>query len=308
VYFLLVLRIITLRNTLIALCISGLPLIGLVCSQYLEEGIIGSLLAERFGSLSNIGPNLISSLLDLLFPVTLFLAIKEKRRLPKISLSALSAFYGIILFATSSRGSMPGLLAIAVYLTCRSKSIKSVIIIIIAAIALGWIFGTKTVARIVTPERGDLISNLGRVEMLRAGFKLLKDNHYLYGIGMNNFRFEKFKYGFPKWFDVGSKMSSHDTHFEIWVGWGFFGLVGWLYLWIGIHTARIKPSSENAYLKAPLILAMIGFLAHGFFDSFIALFPFLMILFCLLACISYAVYLDRVKTEKAPGQAPYQPT
>jgi hypothetical protein len=201
----------------------------------------------------------------------------------------LAAVYGLTLLAASSRGSVFGFIAVIAYLALRSRSIKRVIIILAFASIPGFLVGSKMFTRLVTPDRADMISNLGRVELLRSGFKILKENNFVFGIGMDNFAKDKFNFGFPSWFDTKRVMSSHDTHLELWLGWGLIGLVGWLYLWIGgiIYTARIKPQSEYAYLKPPIILAIIAFFSHGFFDSSIGSFPFLLHLFFFLACVSY---------------------
>ena len=304
IYFLLRLNIITLRLTLIALCFSGLPIIGIILFRYVELGKLSSIFTERFGISAEISPNFLSSFLDIIFPLSLFIALKEKKIQLKILLLSIAVLYGLCLLATATRGSIPGVLLLIAYFSFKSKSAVRFFLVIITAIIAGWFFGGKTIMRLIAPDRIDIISNVGRIELMRAGFKVLKEHHFFFGIGMDNYKIEKFTHGFPIWFDPTKGMSSHNTHLEMWIGWGLVGLVGWLYLLIGsiIHAARIKPSSENSALSAPLILAVMAFFFHGFFDSIIGLFPFLLHIFCLLACISFLVSQERIGNAIRPDR------
>jgi O-antigen ligase len=276
-----------------------------VAFYYLKSGNIRLFLNDRFGFITSFSPNWIAEFLDLSFPVTLFIAIWERKKKRKYFFIGLSVLYFICMLLTSSRGSVPGLLVIALFFVIRHKSFKTLIIISLILVFAGLGLGSNVTTRLLNPSKGDLISNLGRIEMLRSGSRLLKENKYFFGISMNNFTTEKFKFGFPLWLDHFKGMSSHNTYLEFWLGWGLLGLIGWLLLTLGLlyQLIRCRLPTNIAYLKLPFIFALVAFLLHGFFDSIIALPSFLFLLFSLLASMSYIINLSKEEKKETIGES-----
>jgi O-antigen ligase len=150
-------------------------------------------------------------------------------------------------------------------------------------------FGRGAVERTIHPSRADKIGTLGRTDLLGTGLQMLKYNHYFFGSGIDNFKTEKYRYGFMTGFDTKGSMSTHNAFLEIWLGWGFIGLAGWLIFVGGIIVRAIHAPlpPEVSYVKPALILGLLASQTHWMFDSTISIFPFLVFLFSLLGCLSF---------------------
>jgi O-antigen ligase len=295
VYVLLVLKLISIRQILIALTFSVLPFILITLYAGAKHGLVSQLSAERFGADSKyLSSNYLAQILDFCFPFALFLALGEKKTYLKIVFTVLSVVYCLCLVLTSSRGSIPGLLATPLFFLIKSRSIA--IWLLVAALTIGVFgaFGGRVEHRILTPTRSESFSNMGRVEMIKAAHAILKANYYIFGIGEDNFRMEKLHYGFPVFFDQNGLMSSHNTFLEIWLGWGLPGLLGWLTLLIGsiIRAAKTKLPADMQYLKYGLFFGLLAFMIHSLFDSAIAFITFAVLIVSTLSCMSFLPRLD----------------
>ena len=124
IYLLLSLNAISVRQILIALTLSALPLVLYVVYTIGKEGGVSILLTERFGANSgHYSSNYLAQVLDFCFPFALFLALGEKKTYLKIFFIILSTVYGLCMLLTSSRGSVPGILAIPLFFLIRSRSV-----------------------------------------------------------------------------------------------------------------------------------------------------------------------------------------
>lgn len=284
-YFLLVGGVLTVQTTLFSLIVSGVLYL-----VYLFG--VHSVGAGRLGSQAGISPNLLAGFLDLLFPISFFLALASKSLWAKMFLFASSFLFLIGVLATGSRGSVFGLAVFSVYFVYRSWDNKKVLI---PALSLGsivaFVFGKIVIERLFTADVSTFASNFGRLELIRAAFEILKDRYYLFGVGMDNFKTLKFEYGFPTWFDQKGSMSSHNLYLEFWLGWGILGLLAWLSLLWGniVLLIRKRVTARNRHVRDGILLSLISFALHGLVDSFVANFLTMFILFALLACAGYMI-------------------
>ena len=290
-YMLLALGILSVRHMVLALSFSVFPFLVFVIYGYIRYDAFNLLFTTRFGHYMDYSPNHIAVWLDLAFPPMLFFAINEKKRALKLLFSFMAIFYCIVLFLTSSRGSFPGLFFILLFLLIRSKSVKLWITVLAFSLVIAGFFGGPVMQRFFKPSRADVFSNMGRVELLKSAYPLFKSNHFFFGIGMDNFRTEKFKFGFPVGFDPGKFMSSHDIFLELLSGWGLMGLMGGLYFIFGsmIRLVRAKLPPDINYLRLSLAFSALSFSLHAFSESAIAYFVFQMYLFSWFACISFLI-------------------
>jgi hypothetical protein len=296
-YAFLSLGVLSIRHVVIILSFSVLPFLVLIVYQYFREGMLDLMMTERFGSSMGYSANFISVCLDLALPPMVFIALNEKKLSLKLFFSFVAGFYCLIIILTSSRGSIPGLIILLIYCLARSRSIRTwILILVLSAGAIG-LFSGPVIKRIFKPDKADIYSNLGRIELVKSAYPFLKQNYFIFGIGLDNFRFEKFKYGFPAWFDKDKAMSSHDVFLEFWTAWGLFGFLGWLYFIFGslLHLIRTKLPQDIHYLKISLIFAAISFSLHGFSDSAIAFSFFCTYLFSWFACISFLIHIGSMK-------------
>ena len=289
IFMLLELGIISLRNVVIVLILSVFPEIIYVVFLYFQKGLASKLLTERFGGSVDVQANQIAAWLDLAFPMVLFLAIHEKKNFLRLLFSFLSVVYGACMLMTATRGSFFGLCILPPFFAFTARSRKATLLVLLVALGAVGVFGRGMLERTFKPNRADWMSSRTRVGLLKAGFSLGKANHYFFGIGFDNFRFEKYKYGFMKMYDYNDNMSSHNEFVEIWLGWGAIGLFGWLYLILGsiVYSARVRLPSETASLRNSIIIALLISSIHGLFDSIIGCFTFLVFLFSVFACLSF---------------------
>lgn len=291
-YAFLSLGILSIRHVVVTLSLSVLPVILFILYFYFRNGELDLLLSKRFGGPLGFSANLIALWLDLALPPMVFIAINEKKRVLKLIFSSVAGFYCLILLLTSSRGSIAGFIILLVYCLTRLRSIRTWILVLVLSAGTAGLLGGPIIQRIFKPSKVDIYSNAGRLEMIKCSYPLLKQNYFLFGIGLDNFRLEKFKYGFPAWYDSDKVMSCHNVFLELFAGWGLIGLLGWLYFIFGslIHLIRAKLPPDIRYLKLSLIFAIISFSLHGFSDSAIALSAFCTYLFSWFACISFLIH------------------
>lgn len=290
-YAFLSLGILSIRHVVITLSLSVLPVLVFILYGYFRSGELDLLLDRRFGHPLGLSANLIALWLDFAIPPMIFIAINEKNRALKLVFSSVAGFYCLVLLLTSSRGSIPGLIILLIYFISRSRSIKTLILVLVLSAGTAGLFGGTIAQRIFKPTRAELYSNAGRLEMIKCAYPFLQNQYFLFGIGIDNFRLEKFKYGFPTWYDQEKAMSSHDIFLELWTGWGLFGLIGWLFFVFGsaIRLIRTKLPPDIHYLKLSLIFATISFALHGFSDCAIAFSLFCTYMFSWFACASFLI-------------------
>jgi hypothetical protein len=291
----LVLEFISIRQILLALTLSVLPLLIFSLYHCYVHGELAKVFVLRFGGTDALfNPDLVAHMLDFCFPFALFLALGEKKIPMKIFLLLLSLTYCICLFLTAARGALPGLAAIFLFFMIKSRSLVVWILVGALAICIFGAVGGRVANRILKPTRIDLASDIGRIELLKTAHALLKENHYSFGIGFNNFESEKYRFGFSRGFDAKRNLSSHNAYLELWLGWGILGLLGWLSLLIGsfIRLARTKLPVEMCHFKCALMFALFAFMVHNLFDSNIGYFTVMIWVVGTLSCMSFLSRLD----------------
>jgi O-antigen ligase len=280
------------------IALSGLVIVCAVLGKYIIDG--GSpttILSERLGSSVSVNPNIMTAYLDLALPCAFFTAFFEKRNFVKkifFYLISLVMIFAIILAAT--RGSLPGIAILAAYVIWRKRSKLLLLGVLVCTAVIVFTLGARMAERLLSPNVADLLSNMGRVEMLRTALKILKENHYFFGIGMNNFSQMKFAYGFPQWFDTGKVMSSHNFFVEIWLGWGLLGLLGWLTLNAAVVISILRKHKDDLVANA-VAFAVVAFSAHGLLDSMCANYSIMFTYFSLLGAAFFIMTSTSLKPD-----------
>jgi O-antigen ligase len=306
VYMLFSLRILSLWKVIAVITLSALLEIAFIVLKYVITGQAGNILFERFGSSVGFQANQVAVWLEIAFPLALFIGLYDKRpRIKKVFL-VIAALYGAAILLSASRATLISLPLVPFFIAANTKSRwVRVAVVVISLGALG-AFGRGIIQRSMSPTRGDKLSSMGRVELLKTARVILKANFFFFGIGMDNFKGEKYNYDFIKGFDTRSVMSTHNAFLETWLGWGLLGLIGWL-MFLGqcvLRTFRAPLRPEMAYLKPAMILAMICYLIHSLFDSTIACFPFMIFFFTFCACMSYLCESEEVCRPLTENEAP----
>gem|GEM_PF-2725944 len=278
-------KICTSRKTMFALLICAALMPFFILALYVKAGALGELFSERLGSSTMLNPNYIANHFDLFFPLALFWAFHEKRPLLRCAAATLAAVCGTVLVLCAARGSMIGMTIIGIYFFVKLIRERRFVFlgIYVTAIIIGFTwFGSLVIERVLSPRFEDMVSNLGRLEMLKTSFAILKDNFFLFGIGANSFTEQKFLFGFPLWYDPTRMMSSHNVYMEYWLGWGLPGIAGFIILNLStaIRLARVR---DDTGMARGLFFAVVSFMAHGLFDSIIANFSYIITFFTLFA-------------------------
>jgi O-antigen ligase len=271
IFVLLKLKILNAERLLFYVTLSGLVFAGSTLALYFYKGYAGEIFRDRFGMLVNINSNFLGLYVIMMFSCSFFTALFEKRSIvKKIFMYAVSVVYVAIIFMTASRGPLLGLVLIAAYVLWYKRSVKLLAVSLPCFAIAFFTVGSKVITRMLTPTTSDLLSDYGRVLLLEAAFKILRDNYYVLGIGMNNYAWMKFDYGFPIWFDSARSQgfSSHNLFIEIWLGWGILGLIGWLALNTGIIYKLLRSKSEKySGMAKAIAFAVISYLFYGLVDS-----------------------------------------
>jgi hypothetical protein len=278
-----------------SISISGLFLSAYVVISTVAGSGVGGLVKYRMGMAPgvDVNSNELASLLDLTLPFAAWLGFAENGVKRSIALASLLIQFVAVLL-TLTRGSLPavGLLIIyCLYVYRRNKIVRwiQIGVVIAGVVCLGGVFATRLTAANGT---GDFTSNWGRLALLKASFDVLKEQHYIMGIGFDNFKIIKYSHGFPFLFDHGKGYSSHNAHLEIWLGWGLLALIGWeLLLWKGIKNSwstRVLYTSPRKELHMAVAISILGFSAHGLFESELAQYHFL---FMLASVLGFSAWL-----------------
>jgi O-antigen ligase len=281
-FFLFKLKVLAPDRLIRYIALSGLAYIGFVIALYIVQGNPGLMFRERLGGDTVVNPNFLASYLDLALPCAFFTAFFEKRNIvKKVLFYALSLIFVIAILMTASRGSLPGIVIIAAYAIWRRRSKLLLLGIFVCAVIAVSAVNVTVIERMFRPSMADIMSNLSRVELLRSAFKILQENHYFWGIGMNNFSLMKFDYGFPLWFDSKQGMSSHNFFVEIWLGWGLLGLLGWIALNLSTVVPLARKHKDSGAACA-VVFAIAAFSMHGLFDCVLANYSIMLAYFSLM--------------------------
>jgi O-antigen ligase len=272
---------------------SGLLFVGLVAALYVFKGYTGKIFNERFGTSVNINSNTMTMYIEMTLACSFLLAVSEWRSvMKKMLLYASAAVQAAAILMAGSRSGFITIAAIMAFYIWPRRSIKLYLISAAGVAVAYFTVGQRMMARIFNPTYIELISDYGRVELLRAAVNILRENMYMFGIGMNNFAAVKFDYGFPAWFDPSTNkgFSSHNLYLELWLGWGILGLAGWLLFNAGVIWALFRCRSEKhrgaAYAVA---VALTVFLLHGTGDSSIANYSMMFTYFSLVGAALFMV-------------------
>jgi len=249
----------------------------------LVVGGLGNILGSRLGTLIGLNPNIFAGILDVAFPVTFSMGISRRStREGKLMLAA-GGLDLLDLLLTQSRGSLLALIAcssLLVLFLCRKRR-RLVVALVIGGLLMAVPMATFLAKKMALTNPESSISNLGRIVLLQKVRKVLADQHYAYGIGIDNFSQVKMDYGFTRWFDPKAQMSSHDIHLEFLLGWGIFGFAGWLFTLTALAVCLFRQGARGDWLAFGGGMAVVAIFIHGLVDSLLVL-PLYFVNVCVL--------------------------
>lgn len=182
------------------------------------------------------------------------------------------------LVVTRSRGAWLGFFLGLFYLIAKTKSgILLVMMGIILAVLLTIdVFKTAIASRIAVTSLQDP-SLAGRGILWAYALKVLKNN-WLFGVGIENYRYVKHLFGFPAAITTASQYNTHNLFLELFVDLGLPGFLAFLWLKIsvilGVERALKYLSGYSQYKQiynfgAALNAALLGYATHSLWDCLI---------------------------------------
>jgi O-antigen ligase len=214
-----------------ALCIA--IVIPLLPSPVGESGVlVGKTMSAPFGDFDL---NSVGAIVGTSAVVLLGMSFDTKRTgLRLVQLLGVLALFAALLF-TKSRGAWLGfgLASLYVMLRVRSKWLLMVVaggaLVLISSDAL-----RQTVAARLSDTSTNDPSLLGRLLFWKFAVRIAGSN-WLFGVGWENFRMVKFRYGFPEIGNPVLPFNTHNMYLEILVDLGIVGIV--CFLWLLLATA-----------------------------------------------------------------------
>jgi O-antigen ligase len=201
-------------------------------------------------------------------------ALDARKTVTRVLLLVVTFLLVVVLIYTKSRGAWLGFGLAFLYMMARTRAYW---LILPAAVVLGGVLSLDVLhgaltSRVEATSSGDP-SLLGRFLLWRYAWVVFKAN-WLFGVGLENFRFVKQFYGWPEplWYAV--RFNSHNLYLELLADLGVAGSVCFWWL-VGGALARVdrvvrRPtSSERRWLAVGLGAALISFAGHGLFDCII---------------------------------------
>jgi O-antigen ligase len=228
------------------------------------------------------------------------LIFRAERLATRLVLIVVVVILLIALVATRSRGAWLGFGAALLYVVVRARSFWSTMVLATAAVLLlaSDILRHTLAVRLAQTSIQDA-SLAGRAVLWSCALSMARD-HWLTGVGMENFRVLKVHYGFP---NVGMaevmRYNAHNVYLEMLADLGIVGLASflWLLLLRTDGVARTK-KDDGAGLAVALNAGLIVFAVHGLWDCLTLLFMVPGMLFGLAMC------LRRIESERAGGTGP----
>lgn len=284
--------------------LSGLFFVGMVSAGYIAKGHALEIFSGgRFGMRININPNLVAFYINMTFPCAFFVALFERQHTVRRKfLYAIAAVLAGIVVITGARGALLGIVAAVIYFLWHKRSLVWTLGTFACLGVVIITMGRKYLVRLLSPSSAEIISDLGRLELLKAAFKILKDNYFFFGIGTGSFSRLKMEYGIPVWFPAPGEvenLSSHNTYVEMWLSWGILGLIGWLTFNFGIIYTLLRYNGEryNGAAKA-VAFAMLSLMLYGFVDCNTGNFALMFTYFSLAGTALYIMTLSKTGAER----------
>ena len=175
----------------------------------------------------------------------------------------------LVLVLTKSRGAWLGFGAAFLYLMVRRRSLTLIASAIAASIAiiLSDVLRALFVSRAAATTAYDP-SLLGRFFLWDFAWRIGKAN-WLFGVGMENFRYVKQLFGFPMSLKAGLDFNAHNIYLEMFVDLGVVGLATFLWILASsfIRSSNAVKSDDASDLGLGLSAGIVAYAAHGFVDS-----------------------------------------
>jgi len=213
--------------------------------------------------------NTIGYVLGTIGALTLGMAVSSSSPRTRLGLSAAVFVCLLILVLTKSRGAWLGFGVAFVYVLLKNRSLG--LLLLAAVIGLAIVMSDVLRAMLVSRVRATTAydpSLLGRFLLWNYAWYIGKAN-WLFGVGMENFRYVKHFYRFPSPLSAAIQFNAHNLYFEMFVDLGIIGLLSFVWLLVSsflraFRSTIISPNARD--LGTGLSAGLVAYATHGLFD------------------------------------------
>lgn len=227
--------------------------------------LVGKMVVTPFG---DVNLNTIAYVIGPLTAMALGLAAATGRPQTRLILLAAVVIGVPMLLYTKSRGAWLGVAAAFVYVLVVRRS--AMLVLLAAGTAL--VVAGSDVMRALLASRVSAtsvhdFSLLGRLRLWDYAWRIGGSN-WLFGVGLENFRYVKHFYDFPEPLRWAVQFNSHNLFLEFFVGLGALGLLVFLWLFVGaiVRSTRLAGDVGVADVGLGLGAGLVAYGAHGLFD------------------------------------------
>ncbi len=216
-------------------------------------------------------PNVVAGVAAPLAPLALAWALCHRGR-TRVFLLAVSAWLGLIVLLTQSRGALLGLVCglSALGLYYKPRAVGILVLGLLAVTAAAWWFGAVNVSEIILNDSSG--SAVGRLELWQRALWMMRDFPFT-GIGLG--MFEKTVLTFYPLFENAPGLPvphAHNLFLQMGVEFGIGGLVAFVsfvvaVLLAGADAMRHARDSAQGWLAAGLTAGFVVYLVHGLVDA-----------------------------------------
>ena len=258
----------------------------------------GKVVAAPFGD-ANL--NIVACGLAMAGAVSLGLAARAPGSWSKLLLYGAALVSVMALVVTRSRGGWLGFGVAFLHVLVRSRSKGLLILAAVTAVAL---VTSDLLRGFLVSRASDTTSTdpsmLGRFVLWYSAWRAAQAN-WLFGVGMENFRYVKHLYGYPLPFALSRPFNAHNLYLEVLADLGVVGFVAFFFLLAKaiVSSWRAVKSSAAGDLGLALTAGFIACAGHGLVESVM----FNPGIFALLGVlIGLALSLGRLTSGSVPAQ------
>ncbi len=213
--------------------------------------------------------NIVACSLTTVAAVGLGMAVFARRVATRVLLVLAASTCAAILVFTKSRGAWLGFGAAFLYILLRTRSLK----LLLFGAGSGLVLTASDFLRAVLASRAGATSAqdpslVGRLLLWYYAWRVGVDN-WLFGVGLENFRYVKHFYHYPQMLKDTLQYNAHNIYLEILADLGLVGLVSFCWLLVGafVRSSRAMGPGDSRDLGLGISAGLVALSVHGLVDA-----------------------------------------